>query len=108
VIHGIPPIWIGEKLAKGIRKARFALTYRIERNLESLRPRLTEDEYWKLKLLVHTHDTFKAEARAGVAITDPQSHASIARDFLSTYCSDGDLLMMVQYHDEPFGFVPAV
>jgi len=74
----------------------------IERNLEALRPRLAPHEYWKLKLLVHTHDTFKGESRPGVSIADPRSHASLAREFLSAYCNDKDLLTMVQYHDEPF------
>jgi hypothetical protein len=74
----------------------------IERNLETLRPKLTNEEYWKLKLLIHTHDTFKAESHPGIAITDSKSHASLARAFLATYCIDPDLLAMVQYHDEPF------
>ena len=71
-------------------------------NLERLRPKLSEEEYWKLKLLVHTHDSFKAESKPGVPITDPRSHASLARQFLADYCDDSDLLAMVQYHDEPF------
>lgn len=74
----------------------------IERNLEVLRDRLSETDYWKLKLLVHTHDTFKAEAQPGVAISDPMSHASLAREFLAEFCPDPDLLAMVQFHDEPF------
>src|SRR5688572_18751748 len=74
----------------------------IEPNLKVLRPKLTDEEYWKLKLLIHTHDTFKAEAEPGVPITDPRSHASLARAFLATHCDDPDLLAMVQYHDEPF------
>jgi len=74
----------------------------IEPNLEALRHKLSDEECWKLKLLVHTHDSFKAEAQAGVAITDPRSHASLARTFLAEYCNDEDLLAMVQYHDEPF------
>lgn len=74
----------------------------LERNLEALRPRLSEADYWKLKLLVHTHDTFKAETARGVPIADPRSHASLARDFLAGHCPDPDLLAMVQYHDEPF------
>jgi hypothetical protein len=74
----------------------------IEPNLERLRPKLSDDEYWKLKLLIHTHDSFKAESKPGVAITDPISHASLARAFLASHCDDGDLLAMVQYHDEPF------
>ena len=76
----------------------------IELNLATLRPKLSEEDYWKLKVLIHTHDSFKAEAEAeaGVAITDPKSHASLARAFLAEYCDDADLLAMVQYHDEPF------
>lgn len=49
----------------------------IEPNLEALRPKLTDEEYWKLKLLIHVHDSFKAESRPGAAITDPRSHASL-------------------------------
>jgi hypothetical protein len=67
-----------------------------------LRPKLTEEETWKLTLLIHTHDSFKAESKPGVPITDPKSHASLARSFLASYCDDKDLLAMVQYHDEPF------
>ena len=74
----------------------------LERNLEVLRPKLSDDEYWKLKLLIHTHDSFKADAKPGVPITDPASHASLACAFLSQYCQDHELLAMVQYHDEPF------
>jgi hypothetical protein len=74
----------------------------IERNLETMKPLLSDIEYWKLKLLVHTHDTFKGEAEPGVAITQPKSHAFLAREFLAAYCPDPDLLAMVQYHDEPF------
>ena len=55
-----------------------------------------------MKLLIHTHDSFKDESTQGVAITDPASHASIARAFLATHSEDADLQAMVQYHDEPF------
>ncbi len=74
----------------------------IEPNLEKLKDKLNEVDYWKLKLLIHTHDSFKAEAQPGVGITDPKSHASLAQEFLALYCDDADLLAMVQYHDEPF------
>lgn len=74
----------------------------IEGNLELLRSRFSETDYWKLKLLIHTHDSFKSEAKPDVAIIDPRSHASLAREFLAQYCPDADLLAMVQYHDEPF------
>ena len=74
----------------------------LEDNLAALRNRLSESDRWKLKLLIHTHDTFKPEAERGASISDPASHASLARAFLASYCSDPDLLAMVQYHDEPF------
>jgi hypothetical protein len=74
----------------------------IEPNLEALRAKLAEEDYWKLKLLIHTHDTFKAESQPGVPITHAQSHASLACSFLANYCDDPDLLAMVQFHDEPF------
>ena len=74
----------------------------LEANLEALRPKLSKSDFWKLRLLIHTHDTFKADATPGVAITDPRSHASLARAFLAEFCDDADLLAMVQYHDEPF------
>ena len=74
----------------------------IEPNLEILRPKLSDENYWKLKLLIHTHDSFKGEAQPSVPITDARSHASLARAFLAVHCADDDLLAMVQYHDEPF------
>ena len=74
----------------------------LERNLERLRPRLSEAEWWKLRVLVHVHDTFKGEAAEGVRITDPRSHASLARAFLAEFCGDEELLNAVQFHDEPY------
>jgi len=90
----------------------------LERNLEALKDRhytqtvegkeivgpllISEEDYWKLKILIHTHDSFKAEATKGAAITDPGSHASLAKAFLAKYCDDPILLDIVQYHDEPF------
>ncbi|HEY7330789.1 MAG TPA: hypothetical protein VH592_24320 [Gemmataceae bacterium] len=74
----------------------------IERNLEVLKPQLSEPDYWKLKLLLHTHDAFKRDSQPGVPIAHPRSHASLARAFLSEFCDDGDMLAMVQYHDEPY------
>ena len=47
----------------------------VERNLEAIRPKLSEPDYWKLRVLVHTHDTFKGEAQPGVPITARNSHA---------------------------------
>ena len=74
----------------------------LEGNVEQLRERVSETDYWRLKVLIHTHDTFKREARRGAPITAPNSHASLARAFLAEFCDDADMLTMVQYHDEPF------
>ncbi len=74
----------------------------IEQNLEALKPKLSELDYWKLKVLLHTHDTFKCDSERGVPIAHPKSHASLARRFLAEFCDDANLLAMVQYHDEPF------
>ncbi|MFO0979577.1 MAG: hypothetical protein U0996_24460 [Planctomycetaceae bacterium] len=74
----------------------------IEPNLEALRSKLSDEDVWRLKLLIHTHDSFKADSKPGVPITDPASHASLARSFLADFCDDADLLAMVQFHDEPF------
>jgi hypothetical protein len=74
----------------------------VDRNLESLRPKVSETDYWRLKVLIHTHDTFKGEAERGVPITAATSHASLASAFLAEFCDDTDMLAMVQFHDEPF------
>ena len=74
----------------------------IEPNLEVLKPKLSDTDVWKLKLLIHTHDSFKADSKPGVPITDPASHAALAKSFLADFCDDADLLAMVQFHDEPF------
>jgi hypothetical protein len=74
----------------------------LESNLARLEPEVSEDESWKLKLLIHTHDLFKGESPDDVAIVDPRSHASHARRFLAEFIDDPDLLNMVQFHDEPY------
>jgi hypothetical protein len=74
----------------------------LDQNLEVLRPKLSKTDFWKMELLIHSHDTFKGDAEAGAPITAPNSHASLARAFLARFCDDNDLLAMVQYHDEPF------
>lgn len=74
----------------------------LEENLERLREKLSEEHYDILRVLIHVHDTLKPDSRNGVAITDPRSHASLAKEFLARYCEEHDLLQMVQYHDEPY------
>src|SRR5687767_2594560 len=54
----------------------------LEENLEKLVPRgISEEQYWKLKFLIHVHDTFKADATPDSPILSPNSHASLARKF---------------------------
>jgi hypothetical protein len=74
----------------------------LEKNLELLTPWLSETDVWRLKLLIHTHDLFKRVSQPDVPISHPRSHASLAREFLAEFSDDQDLLMMVQYHDEPY------
>jgi hypothetical protein len=74
----------------------------LETSLEKLKPRVTEEQYWKLKFLIHIHDTFKAEAMPDSPIESPTSHASLARKFASEFIDDFDLLNMIQFHDVNF------
>ena len=74
----------------------------LEQNRLRFGQRFSATDHCKLQILIHTHDTFKAVAREGVAITHPDSHASLARTFLAEFCDDLDLLNMVQLHDEPY------
>jgi hypothetical protein len=84
---------------EGSIKAHIA---QLECNLAALRSKLSDLDFWKLRLLIHSHDTFKPDAERDVPIVHPRSHASLARAFLAEFVGDPDLLAMVQYHDEPF------
>jgi len=74
----------------------------LEKNLEKLAPRISEEQYWKLKFLIHVHDTFKADAIPDSPILSPNSHASLARNFAAEFMQDADLLNMIQFHDVNF------
>ena len=74
----------------------------LEENLEKLAPRISKDQYWKLKFLIHVHDTFKADAIPDSPILNPRSHATLARKFAAEFTEDVDLLNMVQFHDVNF------
>ena len=74
----------------------------VERNLEQLRQKVSEADYWRLKVLIHTHDTFKPQAQPSASIMNANSHASLARDFLAEFCDDAEMLAIVQYHDVPY------
>jgi hypothetical protein len=83
-------------------KVRYHLA-ELEANLEVLKPRLAHaDDYWKLKFLIHVHDTFKAQAEQDVPILHPRGHASLAKAFAAEFTDDLDLLNMVQFHDENY------
>jgi len=72
----------------------------LEDNLEKLALHgISKEQYWKLKFLIHVHDTFKADARPDVQILSPNSHASLARKFAAEFTTDEDLLNMIQLHD---------
>jgi hypothetical protein len=80
-------------------KIRFHIA-ELEENLEKLVPRgISAEHYWKLKLLIHVHDTFKADATPNSRILSPNSHASLARKFAAEFIDDEDLLNMIQFHD---------
>jgi hypothetical protein len=83
-------------------KVRFHIAD-LEANLERLRQwGISEEEYWKLKFLIHVHDTFKAEAKKNVPFLHPGSHATLARQFAARFTDDTDLLNMIQYHDQNY------
>jgi hypothetical protein len=67
--------------------------------LEKLAPRISEEQYWKLKFLIHVHDTFKSDAIPNSRIESPHSHSSFARKFASDFTDEADLLAMIQFHD---------
>jgi hypothetical protein len=66
-----------------------------------IRDLVSDEQLVKLLILAHTHDSFKKDAKVGVSISDPNSHASLAANFLTTFGVDGDLVAMVQNHDVP-------
>jgi hypothetical protein len=75
----------------------------LEENLERLRERgISDEDYWKLKFMIHVHDSFKAEAEEGTPAEHPRNHAMLAREYASQYTNDTDLLNMILYHDENF------
>jgi hypothetical protein len=80
----------------------------LEKNLERLRARLSEEQYGRLKILIHVHDTFKPDAAEGSPIHSPGNHASLARQFLAEFCAEADLLEMVQWHDESYALYQRV
>ena len=62
---------------------------------------VTSDQEDKLLILIHVHDTFKKWSVEQCPIVHPQSHASLATQFLKRKgVQDKDILTICQYHDE--------
>lgn len=76
----------------------------LDENLGLLRVKysFSLDVFWKLETLIHVHDSFKADAVRDSPILDPQSHASLAKQFLGEFTDDQDMLNIVQFHDLGF------
>ena len=58
-------------------------------------------------MITHVHDTFKQDARKRARIEETDSHASLARAFLSEFTTDVSLLACVQNHDVPYSLFRA-
>lgn len=56
-------------------------------------------ERCRLRILIAVHDAFKAESKRNAAIEDPQSHASLATEYLRQFDVTPDMLAICQYHD---------
>lgn len=83
-------------------KLKFHIADLVE-NLERLRKRgISDEDYWKLKFMIHVHDLLKAEAQSNTPTLHSQNHATLAKEFASEFTNDADLLNMIQYHDENF------
>ena len=83
-------------------KVRFHIVD-LEANLEQLTLKgIASNDYWKLKFLIHVHDTFKADAEPDVPILHPRSHATLAREYACQYTNDADLLNIIQFHDQNY------
>lgn len=75
----------------------------LEANLEILGEKnISTSDYWKLKFMIHVHDSFKAEAKKETGALHPQNHASLAKEYASQFTDDMDLLNMIQFHDENY------
>lgn len=75
----------------------------LEANLEALKVKgISQDNYWKLKFLIHIHDSFKAESEKDTPVLDARNHATLAKEFARKFTNDMDLLNMIQFHDENY------
>jgi len=73
----------------------------LEHNLAMVEDLLPPHHLDSLRLLIHTHDTFKSEAGEGVPLASSRSHASIAAKFLEEYECESDIVGIARFHDTP-------
>jgi hypothetical protein len=67
---------------------------------------LTSEEFFRLLLIIHIHDTFKLESHRlrgeekNVSLRDPRSHPMLARKFFEEFTDDKAMLNIIEWHDE--------
>ncbi|MDX1905131.1 MAG: hypothetical protein SFU27_13335 [Thermonemataceae bacterium] len=71
-------------------------------NVESLRWRIDEESYHKLRLVTLIHDTFKHKVDEKKPRTKENHHAYIARKFAEKYITDASILEVIELHDEAY------
>ena len=74
----------------------------LEATLYRLADLLQPNDFVRLQILIHTHDTFKLWALRDVPIDNLNSHATLAAGYLRDMGCDADLVAMCQWHDENF------
>ena len=57
---------------------------------------VSQENYWKLKFLIHIHDLFKAEAEKDAPVLDARNHTTLAKEFAKRFTNDAGLLNMIQ------------
>lgn len=74
----------------------------VEKYLDAHKNEVSENDYWRLKIMALVHDAFKNDNNPKVPIMDPNSHASLGRQYAAKFVDDQDMEMMLQYHDYPY------
>lgn len=101
------PIWLkaieGGRVRPGHPEGK--IKYHIadlEKYIDSHKNEVSEDDYWRLKIMALVHDAFKNDANPKIPILDPNSHSSLGKKYVSKFVSDPDMETMLQYHDYPY------
>ena len=76
--------------------------YHIHEVLNNVHKNSKPDNREKLRLIALVHDTFKHKVDRLKPRTGDNHHGVIARNFLGKYCSDNEILQIVELHDEAF------